>query len=187
MTQKRVLEQLQQLNAVTQASTFNNNGTLSNQTLGGNLTLDDIAQFAYYSQSPQPRIKHSPYLSDDEYKILQNYYDIQCEPTGMHRKGVPLMKVKRVNKPKNRTFNIFNFPDDPSANVSLPKALTSLQIFYPQFQPSNADYLARTLASPSKWFDRFNQSTRNLNQTITNLHQQHSRKLRSYSISNLTS
>jgi hypothetical protein len=44
----------------------------------------------------------------------------------MNRAGVPLMKVKRVNKPKNRTFNIFNFPDDPTANVTLPKALTSL-------------------------------------------------------------
>jgi hypothetical protein len=51
-------------------------------------------------------------MSDDEYKILHDYYDITCEPTGMNRGGVPLMKVKRIQKPKNRNFNICNFSED---------------------------------------------------------------------------
>jgi len=68
-------------------------------------------------------------MSDDEYKILQNFYDIQCEPTGLQRGGVPLMRVKRVNRPNKRTFNVFNFIDDTS--IPLPKALSSLQILYP--------------------------------------------------------
>ena len=45
-------------------------------------------------------MKYSPYMSEDEYKILQDFYDIQVEPTGMNRGGVPLMRVKRINKPK---------------------------------------------------------------------------------------
>jgi hypothetical protein len=71
-------------------------------------------------------------MSDAEYKILHDFYDIQCEPTGVQRGGVPLMRVKRINRPKNKNFNLFNFPggDDPQ-NVTLPKALSSLQIFYP--------------------------------------------------------
>ena len=94
------------------------------------------------------------------------------------------MKVKRVHKPKNKNFNTFNFSEDPN-NLTLPKALSSLQIFYPQFQPN--EMLSKTLNTPSKWFDRFNQSTKNLNQTIQNMHKEHNRKLRSYSISSLSS
>jgi len=156
-------------------------------------------------------MRNSPYLSDDEYKILHDFYDIQCEPTGLQRGGVPLMRVKRINRPKPRTYNIFNFTagagmaDETQhqysgahnggstlgGTVGMPKSLSSLQIFYPQYQPSSPfkqDYLmARTLANPNKWFDRFYQSTRNLNQTISKLHKQHSRKLRSYSVSSLSS
>jgi hypothetical protein len=51
-----------------------NNGSTNNTM--GHLTVDDFAQFGYYSQSPQPRLRNSPYLSDDEYKILHDYYDI---------------------------------------------------------------------------------------------------------------
>jgi hypothetical protein len=47
--------------------------------------------------------------------------------------------------------------------------------------------LSKTLSTPSKWFDRFNQSTKNLNHTIQNMHKEHNRKLRSYSISSLSS
>jgi hypothetical protein len=36
------------------------------------------------------------------------------------------MKVKRVKRPKNRQFNIFTFTEEPVANLSLPKALSSL-------------------------------------------------------------
>lgn len=61
------------MNAQTLASTQNNGST--NNTMG-HLTVDDFAQFGYYSQSPQPRLRNSPYLSDDEYKILHDYYDI---------------------------------------------------------------------------------------------------------------
>jgi hypothetical protein len=61
---------------------------------------------------------------------LHDFYDIQCEPTGLHRGGVPLMRVKRINRPKGmgggpfapgqstlggaaaRTYNIFNFNDE---------------------------------------------------------------------------
>jgi len=39
------------------------------------------------------------------------------------------MRVKRVNRPNKRTFNVFNFIDDTS--IPLPKALSSLQILYP--------------------------------------------------------
>ena len=124
-------------------------------------------------------------MSDDEFKILNNFYDIQCEPTGMQRGGLPLMKVKRIHRPKNRNF--FNFADENTNNVSLPKALTSLQIFYPHFQPTQNESLSKTLNAPSKWFERFNQSTRNLNNTIQSMHKEHSRKLRSYSISSLSS
>ena len=130
-------------------------------------------------------MKASPYMSDDEFKILNNFYDIQCEPTGMQRGGLPLMKVKRIHRPKNRNF--FNFADENTNNVSLPKALTSLQIFYPHFQPTQNESLSKTLNAPSKWFERFNQSTRNLNNTIQSMHKEHSRKLRSYSISSLSS
>jgi hypothetical protein len=130
-------------------------------------------------------MKASPYMSDDEFKILNNFYDIQCEPTGMQRGGLPLMKVKRIHRPKNR--NYFNFADENNNNVSLPKALTSLQIFYPHFQPTQNESLSKTLNAPSKWFERFNQSTRNLNNTIQSMHKEHSRKLRSYSISSLSS
>jgi hypothetical protein len=96
------------------------------------------------------------------------------------------MKVKRIYKPKNKNFNAFNFSED-TQNLSLPKALSSLQIFYPQFQPNHNEILSKTLNTPSKWFERFNQSTRNLNHTIQNMHKEHSRKLRSYSISSLSS
>jgi hypothetical protein len=68
-----VLEQLQQMNAQTQASTINKGS--NNNTLG-HLTVEDFAHSGYYSQSPQPKLKNSPYLSDDEYKILHDYYDI---------------------------------------------------------------------------------------------------------------
>jgi hypothetical protein len=34
------------------------------------------------------------------------------------------MRVKRVNRPNKRTFNVFNFIDDTS--IPLPKALSSL-------------------------------------------------------------
>ena len=125
-------------------------------------------------------------MSDDEFKILHDFYNISCEPTGMKRGGLPLMKVKRIHKQKNRNFNTFNFSED-AQNISLPKALSSLQIFYPQFQPNQNELLSKTLNTPSKWFERFNQSTRNLNQTIHNMHKEHSRKLRSYSISSLSS
>ena len=74
-------------------------------------------------------MRASPYMSDDEFKILHNFYDIHCEPTGMQRGGLPLMKVKRIHRPKNRNF--FNYNEE--TNVSLPKALSSLQIFYPHF------------------------------------------------------
>ena len=98
-------------------------------------------------------------MSDDEFKILHDFYDIQCEPTGMHRGGVPLMRVRRINKPgKQRNFNIFNFTEDGAGGVNLPKALSSLQIFYPQYQPvsqAHQDILSKTLNTPSKWFDRF--------------------------------
>ena len=81
----------------------------------------------------------------------------------MQRGGLPLMKVKRIHRPKNK--NYFNLADENN-NVSLPKALSSLQIFYPHFQPNQNESLSKTLNAPSKWFDRFNQSTRNLNNTI---------------------
>lgn len=83
-----------------------------------------IQEVAYYSQSPQPnRMRPSPYMSDAEFKILHDFYDIQCEPTGLHRGGVPLMRVKRINRPLNntgmaaaaggkRTYNIFNFAEE---------------------------------------------------------------------------
>jgi hypothetical protein len=71
-------------------------------------------------------------MSDDEFKILHDFYNITCEPTGMQRGGLPLMKVKRIHKPKNRNFNAYNFSEDPN-NLALPKALSSLQIFYPHF------------------------------------------------------
>ena len=108
-----------------------------------------------------------------------------------------------------RTYNIFNFNDEAQGSQTqnntvvggatgggqgtegLNKAVSSLQIFYPQYQPTSPfkqEYLlSRTLATPSKWFDRFYQSTRNLNQTIQNLHKQHTRKLRSYSVTSLSS
>lgn len=68
------------------------------------------------------------------------------------------MRVKRINRPKNapnqRTaYNFFNFGDESQnvaggvsgvtnpANIStasmLPKTLSSLQIFYPQYQPTS--------------------------------------------------
>jgi hypothetical protein len=62
------------------------------------------------------------------------------------------MRVKRINRPRanngQRTYNIFNFTDDQNnagvtngsglattatTNNTLPKALSSLQIFYPQY------------------------------------------------------
>ena len=66
-------------------------------------------------------------MSDDEFKILHDFYNIQCEPTGMQRGGVPLMKVKRVHRQNKggKNFNIFNFSDEAN-NVALPKALSSL-------------------------------------------------------------
>ena len=107
---------------------------MSPHNTSGQASLDDFPQFAFYSQSPQPRMKASPYMSDDEFKILHDFYDITCENTGMQRNGVPLMKVRRIHRPKYRNFNLFNFsedPNNPNANVNLPKALSSLQIFYP--------------------------------------------------------
>jgi hypothetical protein len=136
-------------------------------------------------------VRHSPYLSDDEFKILHDFYDIQCEPTGLHRGGVPLMRVKRIKRPRQqnpyqRTYNIFNFTEEMTNNnggaaaastaqastnmtsigggvgnsgSGVHKALSSLQIFYPQYQPASTFkqelLLSRTLATPSKWFDRF--------------------------------
>lgn len=63
-------------------------------------------------------------MSDDEFKILHDFYDIHCEPTGLQRGGVPLMRVKRINRPKQKGYNIFNFADD--SNAGIPKALSSL-------------------------------------------------------------
>lgn len=85
------------------------------------------------------------------------------------------MRVKRINRPKatnphQRTYNIFNFTDESGVlgqqqngqNVSssmMPKTISSLQIFYPQYQPNSQLkqelLMSRTLATPSKWFDRF--------------------------------
>lgn len=54
-------------------------------------------------------------MSDDEFKILHDFYDITCEPTGMQRNGMPLMKVKRIHRPRPKNFNMFNFTEEQNS------------------------------------------------------------------------
>ena len=124
--------------------------TANNVDQAHNSTILNPNNYHHANYSPQPsRIRPSPYMSDDEFKILHDFYDIQCEPTGLHRGGVPLMRVKRINRPRanngnQRTYNIFNFADEANGvtngsglattattNNGTNKALSSLQIFYP--------------------------------------------------------
>ena len=55
-------------------------------------------------------------MRDDELRNLNSFYDVQCEPSGFQRGGVPLMRVKRINKAKQKPMSIFNFNQVQSHN-----------------------------------------------------------------------
>ena len=99
--------------------------------------------------------RNSPYMSEDEFKMLNQYYDIQCEPTSYHRKGVPLMRVKRISRGKPKVSQSF-FAYVPASYV-VPQAGNPMVFNHTQKSPTN------------KWFMRFNESTRNLNETLEKL------------------
>ena len=94
------------------------------QTLISNCGNDEpgyLTQQYYPGKSPQ---RTSPYMRDDELRNLNSFYDVQCEPSGFQRGGVPLMRVKRINKAKQKPMSIFNFNQVQSHNRSvLPRDL----------------------------------------------------------------
>lgn len=141
--------------------------------------------------------------------MLQNHFNVQCQPE-MSKTGTSSMKVKKVKKSPYRGANgaptdisngYFPHPEDPIqgyyhgpqsyGSSGLTTAMSSLQLYYPQLSPLKqenlyASVMAHQGSGGSKWFDRFFQSTRNLNQTLSALHKKHERKLRSYTATSLS-
>lgn len=71
------------------------------------VTPEEMRTMAHTSLNKNRPKGNSPYLSEDEFKLLNQYYDIQCEPTSYHRKGVPLMRVKRISRGKPKMSQSF--------------------------------------------------------------------------------
>ena len=43
----------------------------------------------------------SPYRSTYHLKVLHDYFDIDCQAVGYSKEGVPILKMKRINKNKS--------------------------------------------------------------------------------------
>lgn len=51
----------------------------------------------------------SPYSSQHQFKILHDYYDVDCKPNGFNKEGVPLLKIKNIKKMRNGPRQNFGY------------------------------------------------------------------------------